>query len=131
MPLQIHFICAGALEEEGGCILLIRLVSECVHLARMPIILLPTNNIHVAERPRTDTEYNDSFTFKMFLFQFINFYSAIFYVAFFKGRSVFHHVYINICFSLVIAMVLAYSLFLYLILFSICTCYYYCHLSTK
>ncbi|KAI0208292.1 Anoctamin-4 [Lamellibrachia satsuma] len=38
------------------------------------------------ERPRTDTEYNDSFTFKMFLFQFINFYSAIFYVAFFKGR---------------------------------------------
>ncbi|KAK2168869.1 hypothetical protein NP493_1213g00020 [Ridgeia piscesae] len=38
------------------------------------------------EQPRTDTEYNDSFTFKMFLFQFINFYSAIFYVAFFKGR---------------------------------------------
>ncbi|KAI0228976.1 Anoctamin-4 [Lamellibrachia satsuma] len=42
--------------------------------------------MYVPERPRTDTEYNDSFTFKMFLFQFIDYYSAIFYVAFFKGR---------------------------------------------
>ncbi|KAK2172148.1 hypothetical protein NP493_989g01025 [Ridgeia piscesae] len=38
------------------------------------------------ERPRTNTEYNNSITFKMFCFQFIDFYTPIFYVAFFKGR---------------------------------------------
>ena len=42
--------------------------------------------LNFVERPRTDTEYEDSFTFKMFLFQFINYYSSIFYIAFFKGR---------------------------------------------
>ena len=42
----------------------------------------------LTEHPRTDSEFNDSFTFKMFFFQFINFYSSIFYIAFFKGRSV-------------------------------------------
>ncbi|CAL4063553.1 unnamed protein product, partial [Meganyctiphanes norvegica] len=38
------------------------------------------------EVPRTETEYEDSFTLKMFLFQFINFYSSLIYIAFFKGR---------------------------------------------
>ncbi|XP_055954803.1 anoctamin-4-like [Patella vulgata] len=40
------------------------------------------------EMPRTETEWEDSFTFKMFLFQFINHYSSIFYIAFFKGRFI-------------------------------------------
>ena len=39
-----------------------------------------------AETHRTETEYEDSFTFKMFMFQFVNFYGSIFYVAFFKGQ---------------------------------------------
>ncbi|ELU07316.1 hypothetical protein CAPTEDRAFT_153860 [Capitella teleta] len=38
------------------------------------------------ENHRTYTEYEDSFTMKMFLFQFINYYGSIFYIAFFKGR---------------------------------------------
>ncbi|XP_011409598.1 PREDICTED: anoctamin-7-like [Amphimedon queenslandica] len=38
------------------------------------------------ELHRTTTEYEDSFTFKMYLFQFINFYSSIFYIAFIKGK---------------------------------------------
>lgn len=38
------------------------------------------------ERPRTDSDFEDSFTFKMFLFQFINYYATLFYIAFFKGR---------------------------------------------
>ncbi|GAB6023958.1 hypothetical protein CHUAL_008688 [Chamberlinius hualienensis] len=38
------------------------------------------------EQPRTQTEYEDSFTFKMFIFQFINFYSSLIYIAFVKGR---------------------------------------------
>ncbi|XP_076372958.1 anoctamin-5-like [Tachypleus tridentatus] len=45
-----------------------------------------TRNYHTLERPRTLHEYEDSFTFKMFVFVFINTYSALIYTAFFKGR---------------------------------------------
>ncbi|CAF4888233.1 unnamed protein product [Pieris macdunnoughi] len=38
------------------------------------------------ENPRTHTEYEDSYTFKIFFFEFINFYSSLIYIAFFKGR---------------------------------------------
>uniref|UniRef100_A0A1W7RAZ4 Anoctamin n=1 Tax=Hadrurus spadix TaxID=141984 RepID=A0A1W7RAZ4_9SCOR len=40
------------------------------------------------EMHRTQTEYENHFTFKVFVFQFVNFYSSIFYIAFFKGRFV-------------------------------------------
>ena len=40
------------------------------------------------ECPRTETEYEDSYTLKMFLFQFVNYYSSIIYIAFFKGNFV-------------------------------------------
>ncbi|CAH3144184.1 unnamed protein product [Pocillopora meandrina] len=36
------------------------------------------------EMPRTQTELEDIFSFKMYLFQFVNFYSSLFYIAFFK-----------------------------------------------
>ncbi|KAI6658050.1 Anoctamin-7-like [Oopsacas minuta] len=38
------------------------------------------------ELHRTESEHEDSFTLKMFLFQCINYYSSIFYVAFIKGK---------------------------------------------
>ncbi|VDN42231.1 unnamed protein product, partial [Gongylonema pulchrum] len=38
------------------------------------------------EYPRTQSEFERSYTVKVFLFQFINYYSSIFYVAFFKGN---------------------------------------------
>lgn len=38
------------------------------------------------ECPRTQSEFDNSFTFKVFLFQFVNFYSSLFYIAFVKGR---------------------------------------------
>ncbi|XP_065837572.1 anoctamin-4-like isoform X2 [Oscarella lobularis] len=38
------------------------------------------------ENHRTQTEFEDNFTFKMFLFQFVNYYSSVFYIAFFKGK---------------------------------------------
>ncbi|CAK9298486.1 unnamed protein product [Gordionus sp. m RMFG-2023] len=38
------------------------------------------------ECPRTRTDYEDSYTLKMFLFQFVNYYSSLIYIAFFKGR---------------------------------------------
>ncbi|KAG8039755.1 hypothetical protein G9C98_000484 [Cotesia typhae] len=42
------------------------------------------------ENPRTQTEYEDSFTFKIFIFEFVNFYSSLIYIAFFKGRFYAH-----------------------------------------
>ncbi|KAK2883096.1 anoctamin-6 [Channa argus] len=40
------------------------------------------------ELPRTKTDYENSLTLKMFLFQFVNYYSSCFYIAFAKGKSV-------------------------------------------
>lgn len=38
------------------------------------------------EMHRTQTEFEDAFTFKVFIFQFVNFYASPVYIAFFKGR---------------------------------------------
>ena len=38
------------------------------------------------ELHRTPTEFDDNFTAKMYIFQFVNFYASIFYIAFFKGK---------------------------------------------
>ncbi|KAM4569136.1 anoctamin-4-like isoform 2-T2 [Odontesthes bonariensis] len=46
------------------------------------VALLLTN----LEQPRTESEWDNSFTFKMFLFQFVNLNSSTFYIAFFLGR---------------------------------------------
>lgn len=43
---------------------------------------------HFTEIPRTHMEYENRLTMKMFLFQFVNYYSSCFYVAFFKGKFV-------------------------------------------
>ncbi|CAG2057179.1 unnamed protein product [Timema podura] len=37
---------------------------------------------------RTQTEFEDSLTLKIYLFQFVNFYTSIFYIAFLKGKFV-------------------------------------------
>ena len=44
----------------------------------------------IAELPRTQSDYENSLTTKMFLFQFVNYYSSCFYIAFFKGKFVGH-----------------------------------------
>lgn len=40
------------------------------------------------ESHRTQTEWEDSFTLKMFLFQFVNHFASLFYIAFFKGKLI-------------------------------------------
>ncbi|XP_057372131.1 anoctamin-7-like isoform X1 [Daphnia carinata] len=40
------------------------------------------------EMHRTQIEFEDNLTFKVFAFQFVNLYASIFYIAFFKGRFV-------------------------------------------
>lgn len=43
---------------------------------------------YITEVPKTHLEYENKLTVKMFLFQFVNYYSSCFYVAFFKGKFV-------------------------------------------
>lgn len=52
----------------------------------MSSIKFNTKDKIFTEMHRTQTQYEDAFTFKVFIFQFVNFYSSPFYVAFFKGR---------------------------------------------
>ena len=40
------------------------------------------------EVPRTQQEFDDSYSFKIFCFQFVNYYSNLFYIAFFKDTLV-------------------------------------------
>lgn len=40
------------------------------------------------ENPPTRTDYENSFTLKMYLFQFVNTYTSVFYIAFFKAGHV-------------------------------------------
>ncbi|XP_029472982.1 anoctamin-7 [Rhinatrema bivittatum] len=51
------------------------------------------------EMHRTQTMYDDAFTFKVFIFQFVNFYSSPIYIAFFKGRFVGYPSHYNTLFS--------------------------------
>ncbi|KAH8318896.1 hypothetical protein KR074_011515 [Drosophila pseudoananassae] len=39
---------------------------------------------------RTQTQFDDSLTLKIYLLQFVNYYASIFYIAFFKGKFVGH-----------------------------------------
>jgi anoctamin-7 len=38
------------------------------------------------EMHRTQTDFDNHFTIKVFIFQFVNIYSSIFYIAFIKGK---------------------------------------------
>ncbi|KAJ8922611.1 hypothetical protein NQ315_007643 [Exocentrus adspersus] len=40
------------------------------------------------ELQRTQTQFDDSLALKIYMFQFVNYYSSIFYIAFFKGKFV-------------------------------------------
>ncbi|XP_015586534.1 anoctamin-4 isoform X2 [Cephus cinctus] len=71
--------------------------SMTAALINLTIIMILTRVYHRLarwltnlENPRTQTEYEDSYTFKIFLFEFVNFYSSLIYIAFFKGRFFVH-----------------------------------------
>ncbi|XP_041450055.1 anoctamin-4 [Drosophila obscura] len=59
-------------------LVVIMILTRIYH--RMAIKLTNLENL------RTHTEYEDSYTFKIFFFEFMNFYSSLIYIAFFKGR---------------------------------------------
>ncbi|XP_023234951.1 anoctamin-7-like isoform X2 [Centruroides sculpturatus] len=66
------------------------LSGACINLLFIMIMGRIYENIALKltewEMHRTQTEFENNLTFKVFLFQFVNFYSSIFYIAFFKGR---------------------------------------------
>ncbi|XP_065345514.1 anoctamin-4-like isoform X2 [Cloeon dipterum] len=73
------------------------LTSMSAAMINLIIIVLLTRFYHRLalwltnlENPRTQTEFEDSFTFKIFVFEFMNFYSSLIYIAFFKGRFFVH-----------------------------------------
>ena len=45
-------------------------------------VILTDRELH-----RTQTDYDNRLILKIYLFQFVNYYSTLFYIAFFKGRS--------------------------------------------
>ncbi|XP_070313386.1 anoctamin-5 isoform X5 [Odocoileus virginianus] len=64
------------------------LASKISHLFDNESTLFFAIFMGIWEIPRTHQEYESSLTLKMFLFQFVNYYSSCFYVAFFKGKFV-------------------------------------------
>uniref|UniRef100_G3U2S5 Anoctamin n=1 Tax=Loxodonta africana TaxID=9785 RepID=G3U2S5_LOXAF len=54
------------------------------------VYVVVTHLMFLSEYPRTESEWENSFALKMFLFQFVNLNSSIFYIAFFLGRFVGH-----------------------------------------
>ena len=49
------------------------------------IIIFGTRLLRVAENHRTQTQYNDMLIIKLFAFQFVNSYTSLYYIAFFRG----------------------------------------------
>ncbi|XP_072305572.1 anoctamin-7 [Eucyclogobius newberryi] len=78
------------LRTEAGTI-----ANICSSIVNLGLILL-MGRVYTAlaeqltkwEMHRTQTQYDNAFILKVFIFQFVNFYSSPFYVAFFKGRFV-------------------------------------------
>ncbi|XP_065066302.1 anoctamin-4-like isoform X2 [Rhopilema esculentum] len=64
--------------------------AACINLLVINILKFVYQRVAVMltdwENPRTQTDYEDSFTVKMFWFQFVNTYASVFYVAFFKNE---------------------------------------------
>ena len=48
----------------------------------------PTHLVPPTELHRTQTDYDDAFITKMYLFQCVNFYTSLFYIAYLKGKWV-------------------------------------------
>ncbi|XKL59957.1 hypothetical protein PGB90_000973 [Kerria lacca] len=46
------------------------------------------NYLTSLELPRTQTEFDNSLSIKLYIFQFVNYYASIMYIAFFKGKFV-------------------------------------------
>uniref|UniRef100_A0AAV2L2H6 Anoctamin n=1 Tax=Knipowitschia caucasica TaxID=637954 RepID=A0AAV2L2H6_KNICA len=66
--------------------------ASCINFVIIMVLNLMYERVAIwitdLEIPKTHLEYENKLTMKMFLFQFVNYYSSCFYVAFFKGKFV-------------------------------------------
>ncbi|XP_036391016.1 anoctamin-5-like isoform X1 [Megalops cyprinoides] len=66
--------------------------ASCINFVIIMILNVTYERVAIwitdMEIPKTHLEYENNLTRKMFLFQFVNYYSSCFYVAFFKGKFV-------------------------------------------
>ncbi|XP_053397685.1 anoctamin-4-like isoform X3 [Mercenaria mercenaria] len=80
----------GVVKGRAG--LIASATAACINLVIIFILNFIYQRIAEAltelEQHRTESEWEDAFTFKMFLFQFVNYYASIIYIGFFKGRFV-------------------------------------------
>uniref|UniRef100_A0A671UEA9 Anoctamin n=1 Tax=Sparus aurata TaxID=8175 RepID=A0A671UEA9_SPAAU len=63
-------------------------MATSVTASLISFVVIMILNILYERLPRTKTDYENSLTLKMFLFQFVNYYSSCFYIAFAKGKAV-------------------------------------------
>lgn len=69
----------------GGNFNKIHSVAFCVITNLLTMYFFFSTELEVL---RTQTEFDDSLTLKIYLFQFVNYYASIFYVAFFKRKFI-------------------------------------------
>ena len=78
-------------ELHGQQALVISVTAALINLVIIMSFNLLYNRLAVIltdrEFHRTQTEYNNRLILKIYLFQFVNYYSTLFYIAFFKGRN--------------------------------------------
>ncbi|XP_055849456.1 anoctamin-1 isoform X2 [Episyrphus balteatus] len=78
----------------SSAIMLTTASAACVNLGLL--FILNYMYTHLAEYLtelelwRTQTQFDDSLTLKIYLLQFVNYYASLFYIAFFKGKFVGH-----------------------------------------
>ena len=87
---QFLDIFGGLLVSTSGALIQLIFIFIMNKIYERIAVILTAWELH-----RTQTEHEDSFTVKMYLFQFVNFYSSLFYIAFFKGRILVHFPGIN------------------------------------
>ena len=77
---------------ESGARILTTVTAALINLVVINILQFLYNKLAIWltdwENPPTQTDYKDSFTTKMALFQFVNNYTSIFYIAFFKSELI-------------------------------------------
>ena len=77
---------------ESGARILTTITAALINLVAITILQFVYNKLAIWltdwENPPTQTAYKDSFTRKMALFQFVNNYTSIIYIAFFKSELI-------------------------------------------
>lgn len=78
--------------DNSSAILFTTVTAACINLCAIVVFnwiyTFVAEYLTEFELLRTQTEFDDSLTLKIYLLQFVNYYASIFYIAFFKGKFV-------------------------------------------